>query len=186
MYSDGNPDEVYGATSLSAIVDDEDASLQVCNFSKKAVKIQKGKILGKASNPDTWFDERTDWTEEEYSEAERRAEAIKSMMEGLKSRRDVDEDFPEGKAAEGVPKTAETPPDDVKTSDLLKALDFSKDLTAEERTAIEEVVLKNSKAFGLDGRLGTHESKVDVPLKPDSKPVSLPPFPVSLASRKVM
>ncbi|KZT31707.1 hypothetical protein SISSUDRAFT_973101, partial [Sistotremastrum suecicum HHB10207 ss-3] len=45
---------------------------------------------------------------------------------------------------------------------------------------------KNSSAFGLDGRLGEHDTLVDILLKPDAKPVSLPPFPISPASREVM
>ncbi len=40
--------------------------------------------------------------------------------------------------------------------------------------------------FGLDGRLGTHDARVEIKLKAEAQPVSLPPFPVSPANREVM
>ncbi|KZT31742.1 hypothetical protein SISSUDRAFT_994749, partial [Sistotremastrum suecicum HHB10207 ss-3] len=108
------------------------------------------------------------------------------MTEGIKTRDPRDNDFPGEEPIEGGPKTAETPGDDVKTADLLKSVDFAPDLKPDERRRLEEVVTKNSSAFGLDGRLGEHDTLVNIPLKPDAKPVSLPPFPISPASREVM
>jgi hypothetical protein len=51
---------------------------------------------------------------------------------------------------------------------------------------LEEVILKNEDAFSLDGRLGNYPAKVKIRLKPDSNPISLPPFPQSPANRKIM
>ncbi|KZS86565.1 hypothetical protein SISNIDRAFT_420744, partial [Sistotremastrum niveocremeum HHB9708] len=108
------------------------------------------------------------------------------MTETLKPKVKPDPDFPEGNPIEGGPKTAETPTDDVKSEDLLKSVDFSPDLNSGERKQLEEVVTKHPLAFGLDGRLGKHDSLVEIPLKSDAKPISLPPFPLSPASRDVM
>ncbi|PBK82062.1 hypothetical protein ARMGADRAFT_1048693 [Armillaria gallica] len=41
-------------------------------------------------------------------------------------------------------------------------------------------------AFGLDGRLGTNDARVEIQLKPGSQPVSLSLFSVSPASHEVM
>ncbi len=48
------------------------------------------------------------------------------------------------------------------------------------------MLFQNLNAFGLDGRLGNHNALVEINLKPNSEPVSLPPFPVSPANREVM
>lgn len=55
-----------------------------------------------------------------------------------------------------------------------------------QRRQIEAVIIKNRLAFGLDGRLGNFEGRIDIPMKPGSQPVSLPPFPVSPANREVI
>ncbi|KIJ29700.1 hypothetical protein M422DRAFT_99762, partial [Sphaerobolus stellatus SS14] len=41
-------------------------------------------------------------------------------------------------------------------------------------------------AFRLDGRLGNYDAKVEIKLKPDSQPVSLPPYNASPSKRKVI
>ncbi len=46
--------------------------------------------------------------------------------------------------------------------------------------------MNNQDAFGLDGRLGINDAQVEIKLKPEVKPVSLPPFPVSPANQEVM
>ncbi|KLO04390.1 hypothetical protein SCHPADRAFT_840661, partial [Schizopora paradoxa] len=97
-------------------------------------------------------------------------------------------DEPNSDPAEGGPKTAETPPELCESDKLLEAINLSPDLNAEQRASIEEIVLKNADAFGLDGRLGHYdETFVEVPLKPGSSPISLPPFGASSPEkRKVM
>ena len=50
---------------------------------------------------------------------------------------------------------SETPPDLVKTGELLEAVDISKDLAKDQAKALHEVLLTNHLAFGLDGRLGS-------------------------------
>ncbi|KAF9025821.1 hypothetical protein BDZ89DRAFT_953538, partial [Hymenopellis radicata] len=87
---------------------------------------------------------------------------------------------------EGGPKTAEVPPDPVARSDFLGSVGISPTLTSEQRQALENVLLENQSAFGLDGRLGNHDTQVEITLKPNATPVSLPPFPASPLNREVM
>ncbi|KAJ7133116.1 hypothetical protein C8R44DRAFT_870553 [Mycena epipterygia] len=87
---------------------------------------------------------------------------------------------------EGGPKTSEAPPEDIPREKLLSEVDFSPDLTEDQRQQLEEVVLKHHTAFGLDGRLGNFAAQVDITMKPNSDPVSLPPFHASPANREVI
>jgi hypothetical protein len=68
----------------------------------------------------------------------------------------------------------------------LTEVDISPDLTIEQRQELEAMILRNQIAFETDGRLGNYEVKVEIPMKPGSEPVSLPPFPVSPANREVI
>jgi hypothetical protein len=87
---------------------------------------------------------------------------------------------------EGGPKTAKAPPENISSARLLEEIDISPDITSDQRQLLETIITRNSKAFGLDGRLGNYEVKVEIPMKPDAEPVSLPPFPVSPANREVI
>ena len=46
--------------------------------------------------------------------------------------------------------------------------------------------LAHNHKFGLEGRLGHYAEKVEIPLLPGTKPISIPPFQVSPANRKVI
>ncbi|KZP33334.1 hypothetical protein FIBSPDRAFT_716128, partial [Athelia psychrophila] len=87
---------------------------------------------------------------------------------------------------EGGPKMAEVPEEDIASSEVLKELDINPELPPEKRKQLEEVILRNQIAFGLDGRLGHLDARVQIPMKPGAKEVSLPPFPTSPAKREVM
>lgn len=49
-----------------------------------------------------------------------------------------------------------------------------------------QVLLQNMEAFSLDGRLGMVDAHCTIPLHPNAKEVSLPPFPVSPAKREAI
>jgi hypothetical protein len=87
---------------------------------------------------------------------------------------------------EGGPKTSEVPEESIPGNKLLSEVDISRDLTVTQRRELEAMILRNQLAFGIDGRLGNYEGKIDIPMKPGSEPVSLPPFPVSPANREVI
>ena len=48
------------------------------------------------------------------------------------------------------------------------------------------MIFRNLSAFGLNGRLGSYPEHIDIPVKPGTEPVSLPPFPTSPANREVI
>ncbi|KZS86564.1 hypothetical protein SISNIDRAFT_491835 [Sistotremastrum niveocremeum HHB9708] len=67
LQMDGNGDEFYGA--MKCIVESEECFVQVCNFTKKPIMIPKGKILGKALNPENYFDRPESLSKEENDNA---------------------------------------------------------------------------------------------------------------------
>ncbi|KAJ7630155.1 hypothetical protein B0H17DRAFT_962475, partial [Mycena rosella] len=91
---------------------------------------------------------------------------------------------------EGGPKISEVPDEFISGERLLARgfgpVDISPDISDAQRTALEEIILRNKLAFGVDGRLGNYEGQVEISMKPGAEPVSLPPFPVSPANREVI
>ena len=75
---------------------------------------------------------------------------------------------------EGGPKVAELSEDLVDSKRLIKVLDINPELPAVERDRIQEVIVKNHRAFGLDDRLGHLDHTIHIPLKPGAKEISLP------------
>ena len=181
-----NLESFFGAPS--SLIQRDDPFLQITNFTPHPVTIQKGRLLGWGNDPSTYLDSPTNKSEEELVKLEAHSQAIKAIVSDLL---DKPTDATSGQEEEGLegeleggPKTAEVPdPDPIPASDLLSQVNFSPDLSPEQRAELEEVVLKNKDAFGLDGRLGHYDAKVTVPLRPDAKEISLPPFPVSPEKR---
>ena len=86
---------------------------------------------------------------------------------------------------EGGPKVAELSEDLVDSKRLIEALDINPELPAIERDRIQEVVVKNHQASGLDNHLGHLDHAIHIPLKPGAKEISLPPFHASLPTDKL-
>ena len=87
---------------------------------------------------------------------------------------------------EGGPKTAKTPEDSVPASQLLKEIDISPSLTQVQTRQLQGVLDLHKEAFGLEGKLGNYAEDVDIPLHPNTKPISIPPYQVSPASHEVI
>ena len=79
------------------------------------------------------------------------------------------------------PKLVEVPVyEDISSQELLSSLDFNPKLLKTERNHLEQVVLWNSKAFSLDGRIGLYlDIKYSIKLKDDAEPISMPPYHAS-------
>ena len=79
------------------------------------------------------------------------------------------------------PKLAEVPVyKDISSQELLSSLYFNPKLSKTERNRLEQVILQNSKAFSLDGRIGLYSDiKYSIKLKDDAKPISMPPYHAS-------
>jgi hypothetical protein len=121
-----------------------------------------------------------------YQDLSQRACLIKAMVDSMKELKTDPDDLKTGdEPLEGGPKTAEPAPPPKKNTSLSE-IDISPQLTAEQSEALKKVVQDNEHAFGLGMRLGQYPAKVTIRLKPDSEPISLPPFPLSPAKREVM
>jgi hypothetical protein len=83
------------------------------------------------------------------------------------------------------PKTA-VPEDPTADDDVSTLVNWGPDIPEEHRTSLKEVLSRNARAFGVGGRLGHVDTKVPVPLKPDTQPISLPMYGASPAKREVI
>ena len=88
---------------------------------------------------------------------------------------------------EGGPKTSKLPDyEPIPKDKLLEEIHFMDTLTKEQKKALENVVLKNYKAFGLDRRLGNYPAKVQIKLREGTKEISLAPYTASPAKSEVI
>ena len=111
---------------------------------------------------------------------------IQTLVKSLgKSEPDQEDLLGKGQPLDGGPKTAEPPPAPQKNTSLSE-IDISSHLNQDQADQMRKVVEDNKRAFGLGNRLGSYPAKVTVRLKPDSEPISLPPFPQSPVKREVM
>ncbi|KAJ3979041.1 hypothetical protein F5890DRAFT_1390540, partial [Lentinula detonsa] len=69
---------------------------------------------------------------------------------------------------------------------LLEEIDICKELSADRVKALQQILVRNEEAFGLDGRLGNYPEEVEIPMLPNAKPIALPPIPLSPANREVV
>ncbi|CAG7851924.1 SubName: Full=Related to TY3B-TY3B protein {ECO:0000313/EMBL:CCA76077.1} [Serendipita indica DSM 11827] len=154
----------------------------VQNHSDRVVHLQQGEPLGKLKDPRRWLDKRnhvlskicervksmSNWTMTAICHFQQPEPLFKPIE--LKHANKVPD-------IEGGPKTSETPdPDVIPQQELLAAVDFNPSLSSSQRLALKKLVLEHHHAFGLDDRLGHYPVKVEINLKPDTKPVSQPPY----------
>jgi len=83
---------------------------------------------------------------------------------------------------EGGPKVAELPEDFVDSKRLIEELNINPELPDNQRKKLQDIIVKNQRAFGLDNRLVYLDVEVQIPLKPEAKEVSLLPFHASPAN----
>ena len=83
---------------------------------------------------------------------------------------------------EGGPKVVKLLEDLVDSKRLIETLNINPELLAVERDRIQEVIVKNHRAFSLDDCLGHLVHTIHIPLKPRAKEISLPPFHASPAN----
>jgi hypothetical protein len=86
----------------------------------------------------------------------------------------------------GGPKTAELSEEPVDSDRLIEVLDINPKLPESERKEIQDVIIKNYRAFGLDDHLGHLNQPISIPLKTGVKEISLPPFHASPANWEVI
>ncbi|KAF9012979.1 hypothetical protein BDZ89DRAFT_963292, partial [Hymenopellis radicata] len=193
---DTNGQQIYGSPDV--LISRDALSIPISNFSDSPITISIGDIVGYAHNPRNWLD-RPGHSAVERQRRDAYAQLIRNIIAGsaaitssseITSKAHRNATLPDDPVAEdpveGGPKTAEVPPDAVTQSNFLASVGISPSLDSAQRQALEQVLLRNQDAFGLDGRLGNHDTQVEITLKPNAEPISLPPFPASPLNREVM
>jgi hypothetical protein len=172
---------------IEAMLPSEKCSVLIANSSRKPLKVSFGEVIGELKDPRKWLD--TPRNNPLGSELVRAANSVTSLLTNL-TKRPSEDDLLEHEHLPGVhggPKTAETPElEPVPSSRLLQEIKFNPQLTPEERSALEKVVLNHEKAFGLDGRLGDYPAQVEIRLRPGEKPVSMRPYDASPMKREII
>lgn len=161
--------------------------VQVANFSQKFIHLPKGQVLGYMFNPKEDLDKESDLDENILKAGYARANLIYSMTKEIKVPPPTEEEIELSKEVEGGPKTAELPdPDPIPSDQLFSEMHFGDQLTEEQKRKLEKIILKNSSAFGLDGRLGNYPAQVEINLRPGTKEISLAPYSASPEKRAVI
>ena len=65
-------------------------------------------------------------------------------------------------------------------------MDINPELSPVKKQRLERVIQANQFSFGLDNQLGHLDTKVQIPLIPGTKTISLPPFPSSPAKQEII
>ena len=187
LHSNRGPEDFYGITD--AVVSRNNPRLHVCNFSSQPVTVHQGQILGYARNPNSWLDRTEKMNSKQLESCRSHAGLIKAL-----AKQNFDSGDPtaaialetENEEVLGGPKAQEMPSEEVPEDQLLDELDYSPELNESDRKALQKVVLSHKKAFGLNGRLGNYNAKVEINLRPEAKEISLPPYNASPAKREII
>ena len=87
---------------------------------------------------------------------------------------------------EGGPKTYKVSEEIISSNRLIEELDINPELPPVKKQRLEQVIQANQLSFGLDDWLGHLDARVQIPLIPGTKPISLPPFPSSPAKQEII
>ncbi|KIJ95415.1 hypothetical protein K443DRAFT_57555, partial [Laccaria amethystina LaAM-08-1] len=83
------------------------------------------------------------------------------------------------------PKTTPVPKEPI-SGPVSELVNLGPDIPTDILLRLEEVLQKNTQAFGLDSRLGHVNAKVSIPLRPGTMPTSLPMYGASPAKCEVI
>jgi hypothetical protein len=166
--------------------------LPVANPGQTPRYIRAGEVLGHLVNPEEFIDASD--TEEACVQHVSSAEAIKTVIEGTLCTQELNSlkmgnlmsssGQLEGEVNWG-PKTT-TLPDEKVTSNIVDLVDLSPDIPNDVYPELARILQENAAAFGVNRRLGRVPSKVDIPLQPGSRPISIPMYGTSPAKKEVI
>jgi hypothetical protein len=150
-------------------------------------------VVGYLINPSTYADVPKDDADHERYVAS--AEAIRATIGTLREQDLAEAEFKDKVPHEDDqlqgdenwgPKTTAVPEDPLPDVDVSTLVNWGPDIPEDVKPRLEEVLRKNAAAFGVGGRLGHVDTKVPIPLKPDTQPISLPMYGASPAKREVI
>ena len=207
LATSGGPEDMYGCADT--LITKKSPFVYLSNFSKKPITISAGQAISRGRNPSTWLDKMSQFTDKEMESINAHANFLQGVINSERtsternpfaqtmrsevkiindaSRRDysADELLAEP-PVEGGPKTAEVPEEFIPVSQLLHEVDISPNLTQTQAKHLQEIIELHKEVFGIEGRLGNYAEEVEIPLMPNTKPISIPPFQVSPANREVI
>ena len=174
---------------VDAIVTPHTKHIHVLNNSAMPIHVKRNTALGTIESLDTL---ETRAADDYHQEIEGFTFLMNSMIRVVKENtqttpaeqayQDEQPDIPVG------PKTAEVPEfEDIASKELVSSIDFNPKLSLAQRAKLEKIVMKNSRAFSLDGKIGKY-SGIQYPIKlvPDAQPVSLAPYHASPEKREAI
>ncbi|CEL57226.1 Transposon Ty3-I Gag-Pol polyprotein OS=Saccharomyces cerevisiae (strain ATCC 204508 / S288c) GN=TY3B-I PE=3 SV=2 [Rhizoctonia solani AG-1 IB] len=171
----------------NCMISKDDPRVQLTNFSSKPIKLQAGRIIGFLHNPSTSLLSSDDLSQEELRKVMAHTNLIKTLIKEKPIEPPVEYKEELAQPVEGGPKISELPdPDPIPSERLLDELHFSEALKADQRKVLEDIVLQHKNAFGLDGRLGSYDAKIEIELRPGTKEISLPPYHASPEKREAI
>ena len=165
--------------------------LPMANPGERPLYIREGEIVGKLADPSLYLDNPDESSSAKYVAS---AETIKAIIMGSLKDQDlastsgpppvVSDSKLEDEETWG-PKTTAVP-EEPSSGPVSELVTLGPDIPPEILPKLEEVLQRNARAFGVDGRLGHVDAKVSIPLRPGAQPVSLPMYGASPAKREVI
>ncbi|RXW12198.1 hypothetical protein EST38_g13657 [Candolleomyces aberdarensis] len=196
-FTNSTPDEIY--TIPETILSREKPFVWVTNFSKLPITISNGQLLGYLIDSNKLYTPVNQIPKEESERISRLSLLVRKLNSSQHSNYTLSQkeehestiskeetDLQQNLPVEGGPKTGEVPEETVRSEELGEEIDISKALNEEERERMGEVLRRNSDAFAIDGRLGNYAEEVEIPMKELTKPISIPPYPLSPANRETV
>lgn len=203
----GSPEDIYGCSDT--LVSKESPFVYVSNFSRKPITIPAGQALSQGWDPSSWLDRERQFLKKECTAIQAHANLLRSIVtleenatgrnpfvqtakSKVKFLQDVSrQDYSANEVLaepplEGGPKTAEMPEESTTCKRLLVEVDISPKLTQAQKIKLQELLEHHEEAFGLEGRLGCYAEEVDIPLLPNTKPISILPYQASPVNRDVI
>ncbi|KAJ8495303.1 hypothetical protein ONZ45_g12913 [Pleurotus djamor] len=175
-------DEASYLVSPTTLVSARKPCLPIANPSTRAIMIRKGEPLGLLHDPEKYCDRPKDLaTLRKFSNA---AQVMKVAIETARVAHDSPSPPPDTDENWG-PKTSAVP-EDPSSKNVLEAVHLGPDIPADVRPRLEEVLQRNSQAFGLGGRLGKVDKSMSIPLEAGVQPISLPVYGTSPARKEVI
>lgn len=163
--------------------------LPIANPSPRPWYIRTGDVIGYLQKPAS-FDNPTGEALEKYVAS---AESLKAMIGSTLREQDLATALmacpPHNDQLDGDdqwgPKTTAVPEDPL-FGDVSNLVNLGPDIPSKVLPRLKEVLRKNTKAFGIDGRLGQVSTCVEVPLKSGTTPISVPMYSASPAKCEVI
>ncbi|KAF8748447.1 hypothetical protein RHS01_10827 [Rhizoctonia solani] len=121
-------------------------------------------------DPNKYLAKEKDITKEEKDSIIKYATLVQAMVQRKAEEKPTAQEEDLMRSPEGGPKTAEVPdPEPISSDRFLQEVNFSEHLTPNQRAKLEKVLHKHELAFGLDGRLGTHNTQLEIRLRQEPK-----------------